>query len=91
MEIRVFGNPAPQGSKTAVVRGGKAIMFESSKKLPEWRDTVMFTCKMVRATGSPTVPGTNQGRIYFKAGTTGLALYVMGPTGTEIKVVDNIT
>jgi len=49
------------------------------------------TIKMQRATGTPTSPGTNQGRLYFKAGTTGLALYVMGPTGTEIRLADNIT
>lgn len=42
MQIRVYGEPAPQGSKTAVVRNGRAIMFESSKKLPAWRDSVLM-------------------------------------------------
>lgn len=46
MKIRVYGEPAPQGSKTAVVRNGRAIMFESSKKLPGWRDTVAMACKV---------------------------------------------
>jgi Holliday junction resolvase RusA-like endonuclease len=46
MRIRVYGEPAPQGSKTAVVRNGRAIMFESSKKLPGWRDTVAMACKV---------------------------------------------
>jgi Holliday junction resolvase RusA-like endonuclease len=65
MEIRVFGNPAPQGSKTAVVRGGKAIMFESSKKLPEWRDTVMFTCKMAMMDVDGPLEGPVKATMYF--------------------------
>ena len=48
IQIRVYGNPAPQGSKTAVVRGGKAIMFESSKKLPAWRDAIKMTSTVAR-------------------------------------------
>ena len=44
MKIRVYGEPAPQGSKTAIVRNGRAIMFESSKKLPGWRDTCLMAC-----------------------------------------------
>lgn len=58
MHIRVFGNPAPQGSKTAVVRGGKAIMFESSKRLPEWRETVMLTARMSVLDERPLDPNT---------------------------------
>jgi hypothetical protein len=54
-------------------------------------NTAGGSLKMIRATGSPTTPGTNAGRLYFKAGTTGLALYVQGPTGTEIRLADNIT
>ena len=46
MHIRVYGTPAPQGSKTAIVRGGKAIMFEASKKLVPWRDACIMACKM---------------------------------------------
>lgn len=65
MEIRVFGNPAPQGSKTAVVRGGKAIMFESSKKLPEWRDTVMFTTKMAMLDVDGPLEGPVKAVMYF--------------------------
>lgn len=45
MFVRVYGTPAPQGSKTAVVRGGRAVMFESNKKLPAWRDTCLMTFK----------------------------------------------
>lgn len=53
MHIRVYGTPAPQGSKTAVVRNGKAIMFESSKKLVPWRDACIMASKMA-TTEAPT-------------------------------------
>ena len=65
MEIRVFGDPAPQGSKTAVVRGGKAVMFESSKKLPLWRETVLFTAKMVMADYPAPMEGPLKAVMYF--------------------------
>ena len=38
--IRIYGDPAPQGSKSAFVRGGRAVMVESSKKVKPWRDAV---------------------------------------------------
>lgn len=40
LEIHVTGQPIPQGSKTAAVIGGRAVMFDSNKKLKEWRSTV---------------------------------------------------
>ena len=40
LEITVTGQPIPQGSKTAAVIGGRAVMFDSNKKLKEWRSTV---------------------------------------------------
>lgn len=36
----VEGVPAPQGSKSATVRGGKAVMFEDNKKTEPWRADV---------------------------------------------------
>jgi crossover junction endodeoxyribonuclease RusA len=36
----VEGEPAPQGSKTAKCVNGRAVMWESSKKVKGWRDTV---------------------------------------------------
>lgn len=36
----VDGSPAPQGSKTAYVRGGRAVLVEANKRLPEWRMAV---------------------------------------------------
>lgn len=40
-EFRVVGDPAPQGSKTAFMAGGKARMREASgSKFTVWRDAV---------------------------------------------------
>jgi Holliday junction resolvase RusA-like endonuclease len=46
MRIRVYGDPAPQGSKTARVINGHVVMWESSKKLPGWRESVHMACKV---------------------------------------------
>lgn len=45
IEFRVYGVPAPQGSKTAFVRGGKAVVVDGSsstgrQKLSSWRAEV---------------------------------------------------
>jgi Holliday junction resolvase RusA-like endonuclease len=42
LDIRVYGAPAPQGSKRAVVhkQSGKAIVMESSKRVKPWREAV---------------------------------------------------
>lgn len=45
VEFRVYGTPAPQGSKTAFVRGGKAVVVDGSsksgrEKLSSWRAEV---------------------------------------------------
>lgn len=39
--FRVIGAPGPQGSKSAIVRGGRAIMREASKKVRPWRQDVV--------------------------------------------------
>ena len=49
----VYGLPAPQGSKTAYVRNGRASLVESSKELPAWRDSVIYS---VRTGKRPTTP-----------------------------------
>ena len=46
MHIRVYGDPAPQGSKTARVVNGHVVMWESSKKLPGWRESVVMAAKV---------------------------------------------
>lgn len=40
--LRVYGTPAPQGSKRAVVHkaSGKAVVMESSKRVKPWREAV---------------------------------------------------
>ncbi|WP_213451556.1 RusA family crossover junction endodeoxyribonuclease [Rhizomonospora bruguierae] len=41
IEIKVYGQPAPQGSKSfRGIWGGKAILTESSKAVKPWRDAV---------------------------------------------------
>jgi Holliday junction resolvase RusA-like endonuclease len=39
----VEGIPVPQGSKTAMVVNGRAVMFEANKKHKAWRDHVKAT------------------------------------------------
>lgn len=41
----IRGEPAPQGSKTAFVRGRRAVLVETSKKLPEWRKQIEDTAR----------------------------------------------
>lgn len=38
--FRVSGVPAPQGSKTGYIRGGRVVLVESSKKVKPWRAAV---------------------------------------------------
>lgn len=40
LTITVPGIPAPQGSKKAYVRGGRAIMVEANPRTKSWRSTV---------------------------------------------------
>ena len=40
IEIVVHGTPAPQGSKKGYVRGGRAVLVESSAKVKPWREAV---------------------------------------------------
>jgi Holliday junction resolvase RusA-like endonuclease len=46
MHIRVYGDPAPQGSKTGRVVNGHVVMWESSKRLPGWRESVVMAAKV---------------------------------------------
>lgn len=55
IEFRVYGTPAPQGSKTAFVRNGKAVVVDGSstvgrQKLSSWRAEVAREAQNV-ATG----------------------------------------
>ena len=53
----VEGTPIPQGSKTAMVVNGRAVMFEANKKHKAWRDHVKATV------GSLETPTTNPVRV----------------------------
>jgi crossover junction endodeoxyribonuclease RusA len=47
--ITVAGSPAPQGSKSFKgIRGGKAILAESSKHVKPWRDAVRADALLAR-------------------------------------------
>lgn len=49
IEIVVAGSPAPQGSKSFKgIRGGKAILAESSKHVKPWRDAVRADALLAR-------------------------------------------
>ena len=39
-QLAVHGDPAPQGSKDASVRNGRAFLFEASKRVTPWRRAV---------------------------------------------------
>ena len=41
----IRGEPAPQGSKTGFVRGKRAVLVETSKKLPAWRKQIEDTTR----------------------------------------------
>lgn len=49
----IEGTPVPQGSKTAVVINGKAVMFEANKKHKVWRDHVANKMRGARPTTDP--------------------------------------
>jgi Holliday junction resolvase RusA-like endonuclease len=53
----VEGTPVPQGSKTAMVVNGRAVMFEANKKHKAWRDHVKATV------GSLEIPSTQPVRV----------------------------
>ena len=39
------GIPAPQGSKTGYIRGGRVVLVESSKKVKPWREAVALVAR----------------------------------------------
>lgn len=52
--VRVYGSPAPQGSKRFVgVIGGRGHMVESSKRVKPWRDDVKAAAEKVRKGAAP--------------------------------------
>ena len=55
MIIKVYGTPAPQGSKKFVGtnNAGRGIMIESSKKVRPWRQDVKAAAELVRNGAEP--------------------------------------
>lgn len=53
----VEGVPVPQGSKTAMVVKGRAVMFEANKKHKSWREHVKATIPTLES------PSTNPVRV----------------------------
>lgn len=55
MKLRVYGNPAPQGSKKFVGmnKAGHGIMVESSKKVKPWREDVKAAALAARNGAAP--------------------------------------
>ncbi|RAV34905.1 RusA family crossover junction endodeoxyribonuclease [Corynebacterium heidelbergense] len=51
MKVFVPGVPAPQGSKSGFVRGGRCVLVESSKKVSPWRAAVARAFTGEPATG----------------------------------------
>jgi crossover junction endodeoxyribonuclease RusA len=66
VEITVYGNPAPQGSKKFVglAKSGRGIMVESSKKVKPWRQDVKAAAIAVR-NGSEPIDGPIVVRMVF--------------------------
>lgn len=58
IEIVVYGNPAPQGSKKFVgtTKTGRGLMVESSKKVKPWRMDVKAAAEKVRALHADQMP-----------------------------------
>ena len=55
VSIRVTGDAKTQGSKKAFVRGGKAIMLESAKGLPAWREAIRYEAVLAMKGRPPMV------------------------------------
>jgi Holliday junction resolvase RusA-like endonuclease len=62
----VHGRPAPQGSKTAYVIGGRAVMKEASKFLPAWRSAVTEATVQEIARSMDVRPFTSPVRLFVE-------------------------
>ena len=62
ISFRVYGEPAPQGSKRHV---GKGRMVESSKKLPAWRKAVTQAARQVAPKQPLDCPVSVQAHFYL--------------------------
>ena len=62
LHIRVFGEPAPQGSKRHV---GHGIMVESSKKVKPWREAVKYATLVTQPDENTPLNGPVSVTIWF--------------------------
>ena len=75
--FRVYGIPAPQGSKRAYVRGGRAMLVESSAEtLRPWRDSV--THAAVEAMGGALPLGGQKAPLELR-----VTFYMPAPTSVK--------
>jgi crossover junction endodeoxyribonuclease RusA len=56
LTIFVTGTPAPQGSKAGYVRGGRAVLVESSKAVKPWRQDVVAAARAAAEATPEWVP-----------------------------------
>lgn len=56
LDIYVFGRPAQQGSKSATMRGGRAVMFEDNKRTEPWRQAVVSAARQSLPAGWHRIP-----------------------------------
>ena len=61
--FEVDGSPTPQGSKSAYVRGGRAVLVEANKKLPAWRLAVKSAAELALAERGLIKPFTGPVRV----------------------------
>jgi Holliday junction resolvase RusA-like endonuclease len=65
LELTVYGEPAPQGSKRYVgVKGGRGVLIESSKKVRPWRQDIVAAVREVIG-DSPPLDGALIARMVF--------------------------
>lgn len=63
LDVRVTGQPAPQGSKRAFQRGTKIVLVEMSQRVKPWRENVHLQARATRA--APPATGAIAVRIDF--------------------------
>lgn len=63
----IYGTPVPQGSKSATVRGGRAVMFEANKAHKNWREKVTWELSNQR-TNNGIEPYNRDDALYITVG-----------------------
>ena len=80
MTITVYGVPAPQGSKSFKgMRGGHAILAESSKKVKPWREAVKWAAVDVMDRSKREYGGFGQEEAFAGAVTVEVDFYFVHP------------